>query len=56
MFDIAKARITAGDAPILDIEVLLMDEDSLSGEAVRAQLSPQEAAQWTRCCVRRHLI
>jgi len=56
MFDIAKAQTVAGETPILDIEVLLMDEGRQWGEDLRAELSPQEAAQWTRCCVRRHLI
>ncbi len=56
MFDIAKNQIAPGEAPILDIDVLLMDEDSQRDDVLRAQLSPQEAAQWTRHCVRRHLI
>jgi len=56
MIDIAKAQGPAGEAPILDIEVLMMDEDCRSDDILRAQLSHQDAAQWTRDCVRRHLI
>ncbi len=56
MFDTAKVHTAPGEAPMLDIDVLLMDEDSQRDDALRAQLSTQEAAQWTRRCVRRHLI
>jgi len=52
----AQSRPLSSPWPILDIDVMTIDEDASTTEALRAELSLQEASEWTRHCVQRHLI